>query len=187
MEKAEIRKIALANRKEYKDMNGASEAICRNILSLPEFMEAEIVLAYMATPLEINLDNLITECMKSGKKVAVPKIIDRSGIMEFVYIHDFKELQKGYMNILEPISNDFIDIRSDKKVLMILPGLAFDKSGNRCGYGGGYYDRYLAKGFSGVKLAVTIRNNIFDMIKTDENDEKWDILVSEENIYRRKI
>ncbi len=186
MEKTEIRKIALANRKEYKDMNGASETICRKIFYLPEFMEAEIVLAYMATPLEINLNDLITECFRLGKKIAVPKMVDRCGIMEFVYIDDFEGLQKGYMNILEPVSDEFIDIRTNEKVLMILPGLAFDISGNRCGYGGGYYDRYLAKGFKGVKLAVTIENNIFDIIKTDENDEKWDILASEENIYRRK-
>ena len=77
----------------------------------------------------------------------VPKVIinkeDRSDkYMEFVRINSYDDLQDGYMGIKEPVSDDY-EIPQDG--LLVMPGLAFDVTLNRIGYGGGFYDRYLVK------------------------------------------
>lgn len=87
------------------------------------------------------------------------------------------------MHILEPKNNDFIELKDVQNAVMIMPGLAFDKKGGRAGYGKGFYDRYISRGFDGTKIAVTIDENIFEHIETDEKDIKYDILLSDKEVY----
>jgi 5-formyltetrahydrofolate cyclo-ligase len=100
--------------------------------------------------------------------VAVPRVEGQE--MEFYEITSMEELKKGYQGILEPVA-------SCKKVdategLMLLPGLAFDLSGHRAGYGGGYYDRYLGRRKEANLLTCGIAYDfqILDHIETEEFD-----------------
>ncbi len=188
MDKKELRKIALDNRKKItaNELKEISKIICDEVILLDEFIKADKVFVYMATEQEIDLSKIMEVCFANGKKVAVPKVTDKSkGIMEFVYINSTDDLEEGYMHISEPSSNDFIHINDTGQGIMILPGLAFDRDGHRCGYGGGFYDRYIARGYEGLKIAVCLEENVFEQIDTDEFDKKYDILITQKHLYNR--
>jgi 5-formyltetrahydrofolate cyclo-ligase len=119
---------------------------------------------------------LIEAALEAGKRVAVPKVIGQE--MEFIYLSSLKELSIGYQGIEEPAGTL---VAAEKKVLMIMPGLAFDKAGNRVGYGGGFYDRYLNKNQDKdfVKLALAFDFQIVDSLTAEACDEPVDAILSE--------
>ena len=116
-----------------------------------------------------------------GKKVAVPKVLD-DGLMEFYYIESFDGIEIGYCKIPEPVGGT---VATDKKVLILMPGLAFDRNHNRIGYGGGFYDRYLERyadtEFTKVSLAYDFQ--IFDELKVEEHDKKIDAIITEDEVF----
>lgn len=144
------------------------------------FKEAEEILVYSSIRNEVCTDLIIETALFLGKKVALPKSYD-NGIMEFFYISSQDELRAGMYNILEP-SNEYPS-KGDKG-LIIMPGAAFDICGNRAGYGGGYYDRYLKSHSKLMTAAVCFSFQIFDSITYDEHDIKPDMIFTEkETIY----
>jgi len=187
MNKAEARKYGRAARKSVEDVGFISKSICEKILADTDFLNAEYVLLYVPYNKEIELDSIFEYCFKNNRFVAVPKIIDSDkSRMEFIRIHSNDELKSGYMGIPEPEGNDYIDVFGEKNVYMVLPGLAFDKSGGRTGYGKGYYDRYIARGIVGIKVGVAMEKALVDYLETDEYDVMYDRLYTESGIYERR-
>ena len=106
--------------------------------------------------------------------------------MDFFPYTGRDSVSKGYMGIMEPVSDETFTYGADKKILMIMPGVAFDRKGGRVGYGGGYYDRYLDRYRNEkiVRLAAAYELQVLDEeIELDEFDIKADIVVTEDNIY----
>lgn len=103
---------------------------------------ADIVLVYVSYNSEIGTFELINSLLDMKKTVAVPKC-QNNGVMQFHKINSLNELSEGMYGIPEPNNNSIINSFSDKTVC-IVPGLAFTVNGDRLGYGGGYYDRFLA-------------------------------------------
>lgn len=164
--------------------------IQKNIFSLKEYCEANIVLAYMANDIEVNIDNVILAAILKCKKVAIPKcenIIGKS-IMNYYFIDDFNNLIDGKFAIREPDSNEckIVELSNNyNKVIMFVPGIVFDKCGYRIGYGKGYYDRYLSNiSFDVIKIGVCYNVALVDEFKKDSNDVPVDILVTEEKIIK---
>lgn len=106
-----------------------------------EYREAETVYGYLPFNQEVRLIPILEQAIREGKRVAVPKI--RDGEMFFVYMEDFSQIQYGRGGVPEPIADG--PVAHDEKALVILPGLVFDIYGSRIGYGGGFYDRFLAR------------------------------------------
>lgn len=75
-----------------------------------------------------------------GKRVAVPKVYGDT--MKFLWLDDLSAVAPGAYNIPEPIADG--PEADDETALVLMPGLAFDPEGHRCGYGGGFYDKFLA-------------------------------------------
>ncbi|MBD5089850.1 MAG: 5-formyltetrahydrofolate cyclo-ligase [Clostridiales bacterium] len=165
-----------------EEIEEKSKKIWENLRSTKEFMEAELLYMYVSYNQEIMTKPYIKECIFKGKKVAVPKIID--GSMEFFQIDDMNQLEKGYQGILEPIRGRLICGESG---LMLMPGLAFDKSLHRCGYGGGFYDTYLQKYDKGnlIKFALAYKYQIFEKIPVEKHDKILDAIVTEDEVVRR--
>ncbi len=157
--------------------------ILEKLKSLPEWKQTEVIFTYVSFGNEVDTIDLIKECFKAGKKVAVPKVIDKIN-MEFYYILSLEELYTGVFGILEPKANDGqkaevsnIQIRP----LMVMPGLGFDKEGHRIGYGGGFYDRYLerhgAENF--VKVCLAYEEQIRDIVVSENHDIIADMIISD--------
>jgi len=128
---------------------------------------------------------LSNKSLERGKKVYVPKVIinkeDMSDkYMEFVRINSYDDLQDGYMGIKEPVSDDY-EIPQDG--LLVMPGLAFDVTLNRIGYGGGFYDRYLVKnGDRYYKTAICFDYQVLDDIPAEEFDIRPDMIITDKRI-----
>ena len=163
-----------------------SRNICEKILSLKEYHEAENLMVYYAYLGEADIQNVILDAFSKGKNVYFPKVTGETS-MEFVKVYSLSDFSCGYKNIMEPIGTEkFIKNPVKGKTLMILPGSVFDYSGNRCGYGKGYYDRYLADCYTEIiKVGVCFDMQMVEMISdVKSTDIVMDYVVNEKMIYR---
>lgn len=179
--KKHIRKQIFAQRKMYTDeeISSMSKEIAKKIVGLPEFQNAEKIMAYADYNHEVMTGYIIEEAWKAGKKVAVPKV--RGKEMDFYLLHDFSQLEPGYFGIPEPKEGTIIDW---KNALMIMPGVAFDDKLHRVGYGGGFYDRFLEKNPDIYRLAVAFSFQMMPDVPTEPTDIFPNMIVTEKEIYR---
>ena len=106
------------------------------------YKNAKTIYGYLPYNQEVRTVPMLEQAIRDGKRVAVPKCYGEE--MRFLYINDFvNEVAPGYANIPEPIADE--PVADDKTALVLMPGLAFTESGDRMGYGGGYYDKFLEK------------------------------------------
>lgn len=183
-EKEEIRRQMKLLRKNMtrEDRFNKSMEIFEQLITVPEFKRAEKVYTYVSLDNEIDTIMLIDYSLSLEKRVFVPRVTDKN--MEFYEISDISELSPGYMGIYEPDINGKEPDYS-RTGFMCMPGLAFDKSFNRIGYGGGFYDRYLSEKNNLYKVALAYECQILEKIPVEDCDVKPDMIVTEENIHRR--
>ncbi len=192
MTKQEIR-AEITNKKslmKQEEIEELSLILADKFCNLEEYKNAACIYAYMSYNQEVNTKHIIERAWKDGKRVAVPKTlasgkkISKNGkiipdFMEFIYIDSFNKLEKGYVDILEPVFDEN-KIANEKEVLILMPGLAFDKNYNRIGYGGGFYDKYLSSHNETkfIKIALGFPFQLYENIPTDPHDEKMDIVLT---------
>lgn len=179
--KKTIRKQIFAARKEVTDeqVRERSLAITDTVRSLPEFQRATRILAYVDYNHEAMTGFLIEQAWKDGKEVAVPKVVGKD--MVFYKMTDFDQLEEGYFGIMEPARGEIVDWDDG---LMIMPGVAFDANLNRCGYGGGFYDRFLEKHPKIGRLAIALDFQIVPEVPTEPTDIQPQIIVTEKRVFR---
>lgn len=184
MEKDQVRKIVREQKRRMskETVVAYSNRIMEQVKELPEVLAAETIFCYCSYNQEVETLSFIQWALEKGKEVAVPKVTGNE--IEFYQIHSLKELVPGYQGIPEPISLNTI---ACNQAVILLPGLAFDLSGNRVGYGKGFYDRYLNQHeqIARTKIGVCFSFQLMDQIACEEYDEPWDILVTEYKTIRR--
>ncbi len=178
--KKEIRNAILESRKSLSQtfISDNSLIISQKLFNMDIYINSSIIYIYMGVNGEVNTETIINHSIKEGKKVALPKITNKK--MDFFYISNLDQLEKGFFNIPEPVTNDLAFCNNG---LMIMPGLAFDKEFNRIGYGGGYYDKYLSNYKNFCKLGLSFEFQIIENIKKEEHDILLDYIVTEQNIF----
>ncbi|MGL4772871.1 MAG: 5-formyltetrahydrofolate cyclo-ligase [Clostridium sp.] len=181
MDKKNIRKNILSLRARIKNTEEKNDKIFNNLISIKEFKECKSIFIYLSYKDEIDTFKIIKWCIENNKKVFVPKISEKSGVMDAIEIKDLDNLNENKYGILEPIAGDKVEDINDID-LVILPGAAFDLNGGRIGYGGGYYDRYL-KNYKKYIISLTYEIQILNEIPMEEHDVLFNALVSEKNIY----
>ena len=176
--KKELRKQLLQKRRELDKSYRLERDIMiyNNLIDLPELAEADTVLTYISTEIEVDTIYLTETLLKSGFTVAVPKCVEKE--MKFIKINSLSDLQPGAYGILEPKDGEEITDFTDS--VCITPALSFDEKGYRLGYGGGYYDRFLAD-YTGVSVGICYEEFIGGIV-TEEYDLPVDIVVTEEDI-----
>ena len=179
MNKKEIRtlvkeKKSLLNEEEIRSF---SAKVSQEFLNRDFYKDAEVLYAYLPYNQEIRTEQIIERALKDGKKVAVPKVLD-DGLMEFYKITSLADVSPGAFGIPEPKGDT--PPAAYEKVLMLMPGVAFDEQRNRIGYGGGYYDRYLERNKNKeiTKVALAYPFQIFPEIPADPHDEKVDEIIT---------
>lgn len=122
------------------EIDARSRVLAERLYATEAYQLVRSLYAYLAFNQEVRTRPVIERAWADGKRVAVPKIMD--GEMRFIWIDGFDGLAENRFGILEPVSD--APVADDEAALVLVPGLAFDARGYRVGYGGGYYDRWLA-------------------------------------------
>ena len=170
-----LRKIRDAMPAEERER--ADRMIFERLLSLEGFCSASWIYSFVSFGSEPDTRELIRYCLNIGKKVAVPRIEKKE--MNFYRIRSWDELAPGIWGIPEPKEGAE---PADEPGFMLVPGLAFDRKGFRLGYGGGYYDRYLAghDGFSTAGTAYALQ--LVDNLPLGQYDLPVDRIITEDEI-----
>lgn len=187
MQKKEIRALIYKARKEMSEetWKKATDKICDSVLKTQMFQEAEEIYCYMDYNHEVGTRQIIENSWRLQKKVFVPKVLGRE--MEFFEISSFDDLAPGMKGILEPVRTSEDNKGSGNRGLMIMPGVAFDRSLHRIGYGGGFYDRYLETHRGLQKLAVAFTYQVLDEVPAEAFDICPDVLVTESAVYEKRF
>ena len=182
-EKKEIRKKIFKARKEHTDawIRENSLRITEALTQLPEYRNAERIMAYADYNHEVMTDFIIEAAWRDGKEVAVPKVVGQD--MVFYKLTDFAQLEKGYFGIPEPARGEIVQWED---AMMVMPGVAFDKENHRVGYGGGFYDRFLEKHPQVRRVAVAFEFQMLPEVPTEPTDISPEIIVTEKSAYHLK-
>lgn len=154
MEKALIRNDIKEKKEKLsmEEIQRESDSIVNQLLSHPSYQKAGLIYAYVSFNQEVRTYDFIKQALIDHKKVAIPKVMGKE--IEFYYIDSLDFLKASNLGILEPQNHmlarpdTFYKEAKEKKdnspsdILVLVPGLAFDKHKNRIGYGKGYYDRF---------------------------------------------
>ena len=124
------------------------------------YRSASAIYGYLPYNQEVRTTPMLRQAQLDGKRVAVPKCYGDE--MRFIWLDDLTQVAPGYANIPEPIADD-------PTALVLMPGLAFDPQGHRIGYGGGFYDKFLAKEMHPT-LALCYDFQMLDHLETEQFD-----------------
>lgn len=177
MTKSDIRNLMRTRRREVdpEEREEASAAICDAVWARADVQAAVAAkhpfAVYLANDDEIDLAPLVERLWAADVTVAVPYWHAESGTYRLAIYTNASTLIEGFHGIMEPAET--YDIAPSDIGVWIVPGLAFTRDGRRIGYGGGWYDRYLAAAApDAVALAVAYPFQILDDIPTDPNDRR---------------
>ena len=160
-----------------------------NLCSLPEFEDAEVLLAYLDFGPEVRTRGIIQAAWDVGKTVALPWCVPGTHEMRWFKVASFDGLVKSSLGVEEPEPNDETEqlLRTGQRMLTLVPGLTFDAAGYRLGYGGGFYDTFLAK-FDGVSVGLCREAQFSDDLRAegiiDAHDLPAQLVVTEKRVIR---
>lgn len=143
-----------------------SEQLARLFLDTEEYRRAKSVYGYLSYNQEVRTLPILRQALRDGKRVAVPKCYGEE--MRFIWLDDLSAVAKNAMGIPEPMADG--PVAQDETALVLMPGVAFDRAGNRIGYGGGYYDKFLAREGNHPTLALCYAFQMVEHLEAEEFD-----------------
>ncbi len=155
-----------------------SEKIQNNLFSYLDKLSFENICTYISAFNEPDTKEIINLLLKKDKKICVPVTDTISKTISLSLINDLN-FKKGAYNINEP--EKIIHKGYDFPEVIIIPGIAFDRSKNRIGFGMGYYDKFLINS-KGIKIGLCYDFQLLDNIPSDEHDIKMDVIITENSI-----
>lgn len=150
-----------------------SQRLTELFLQTEQYRNAQTVYGYLPYNQEVRTEPLLRRALADGKRVAVPKIFGDE--MRFIYMMDLELVEKGYSGIPEPVADE--PVADDPTALVLMPGLAFDPEGHRIGYGGGFYDRFLAREPNHPTVALCYDFQVQPRLETEAFDVPVDLVI----------
>ena len=168
MNKQELRRSIRERKRAMteEEIVSRSEKLAELFLSSEAYRNAKTIYGYLPYNQEVRTVPMLEQAMKDGKRVAVPKCYGDE--MKFLFMDDLSKVEKGYAGIPEPIADE--PVADDETALVLMPGLAFDPQGHRIGYGGGFYDKFLAQEPNHPTLALCYEFQMLEHLETEEFD-----------------
>lgn len=188
--KTKIREQAHANRNAQENKDELSQDICARFVAMPEYVSAKTVMYYIDVRSEVRTRHDLPNALKQGKKIVVPWCNDK-GELELFHLESMDELAIGMYKILEPKAElrgvPAKQVGAKDLDLVMVPGVAFDRTGARMGHGKGYYDKLLQHARLDAPLvALAFECQLFPEIPTAAHDIFMDLIITERAIYRGK-
>lgn len=159
------------------------EQITKSIVESDEYKNCKSLLIYVSVGSEFDTEDLRAQAVKDRKIIAYPKVYRENFDMNFFISNNANNFISGAFGIKEPLESTPILVNFDN-ALCIVPGIVFDKKGNRLGYGGGYYDRFIAEHSNIKTIGATYGCMVLDEIPVEKHDRKVEVIVTE-NGYER--
>ncbi len=175
MDKAALRQQIRQKKRAMTDaqIQAASARLGELFAASVQYRQASTIYGYLPYNQEVRTMPMLERALRDGKRVAVPKIYGTE--MKFIYLSDLTQVEKGYAGILEPIADG--PLADDSIALVLMPGLAFTKNGDRMGYGGGFYDKFLASEPQHPTVALCYDFQIVEALPTEEYDIPVDLVL----------
>lgn len=155
------------------EIRTASEKLGQLFAETDAYRNARTIYGYLPYNQEVRTVPMLEQALRDGKQVAVPKVYGEE--MKFIYLTDLSQVAKGYAGIPEPIADE--PVAEDETALVLMPGLAFDPQGHRIGYGGGFYDKFLAKEPNHPTLALCYAFQMLPALETEAHDLPVDTVI----------
>ncbi len=155
-----------------------SQQISKYLYEIDEFIQAKSIFCYISYLSEVETHTLINDLLDRNLVLAVPKIMEKSEMFA-VPLTDLSDLEPDKMGILTPKINQ---PASDPFDIAITPGVGFTITGERLGYGKGYYDRWFFHNKVQTKIGIAFETQLVEQLPIEETDISLDILVTEERI-----
>ncbi len=189
-QKSSLRKriLALRRAQSYRDIEKKSGHIRRKLFTFVPFCQAKTILFYLAMKDEVQTEKMIEECLQKGKRVVAPFIDwQRKEILPSEIKDLTKDIEIGVFKIPQPKNSSYSLFSPVNIDMVIVPGVAFDRKGNRLGFGGGFYDRFLGKLSDRTKLvALAFELQLVDNVSSQSHDIAVDYLITERGIINCK-
>ena len=185
--KRELRKQKKTDRDALQalEREAYSKAVCDALWKLPLLREAQGVYCYAPLGSEVDIRPLADCLWAAGKRVAFPRVCrETDGEMEFFEVNGFEELEEGAFHVMEPVRDGRAPV-DWKGAVVLVPGVAFDTSGARMGYGKGYYDRYFATHPELVRVGVAFSCQLSEELSgcLEPTDARLDYVQTENGYY----
>ncbi len=176
----------LRSQLSLSDYRQGSFAIMKSCIDLEEWYYARTIHIYVSSVNnEVDTLGLIFKMFDSGKNVAVPRCSSELHTMYNISIESFEELSRGRFGIMEPPYDPAREVLPEKLDLVIAPLLAFDRTGGRLGFGGGYYDKLLSE-CTCPKIGLAYACQEVAAVPGESHDQKLDIIITEQQKIRIK-
>ena len=168
MDKKELRRSIRERKRAMteEEIVSRSQKLAQLFYASEAYKNAKTIYGYLPYNQEVRTVPMLEQALRDGKRVAVPKCYGDE--MKFIFMDDLTKVEKGYANIPEPIADE--PVADDTTALVLMPGLAFDPQGHRCGYGGGFYDKFLAAEPEHPTLALCYEFQMLPHLETEEHD-----------------
>ena len=175
MDKKELRKKIREQKRAMSpaEIEERSAKLAELFLASEAYKNAKTVYGYLPYNQEVRTVPMLEQALRDGKRVAVPKCYGDE--MRFIYMDDLSLVEKGYAGIPEPVADG--PVADDETALVLMPGMAFDPQGHRIGYGGGFYDKFLAAEPGHPTLALCYSFQMLPHLETEEFDIPVDMVL----------
>ena len=173
MEKKELRAHIKNLKKQHskESLLEQSKIILNTLENNEHFIDAKTVMLYSSLPDEVNTHDFL-EKWRNEKRIILPTVVGDDIIP--VELSKETEFAIGDFNIMEPQNKEY----TGDYDLIVVPGVAFDKNGNRIGRGKGYYDRFLCKHLDIYRIGICFDFQLVDEVPTEDNDIKMNDIIS---------
>lgn len=184
-----------------------SRNICERLLEAEWYRSSTVIYGYYPLGKEVDCLGFLERALKDGKRVALPRMLSFSGDrilkgqecvggpsleksgagrechMDFYEITSLKQVEEGGFHVMEPTEE--CPVIQEKDAVVLVPGVVFDRNGNRYGYGKGYYDRYFARFPQLYKAALAYENQMEPELAALDTDVKMDCIYTECGVYKQ--
>lgn len=176
MNKSELRAMIRQKKRAMTEqqIESASRQLGEKFAACQQYQQAKTIYGYMPYNQEVRTVPMLERAMKEGKQVAVPKVYGDT--MKFILVTDLTQMEKSDFGIPEPIADG--PVADDPTALVLMPGLAFTARGDRMGYGGGYYDKFLSAEPDHPTVALCYDFQLLERLPTEEYDIPVDLVLT---------
>lgn len=185
--KKELRLQTLAKLDQIsaEEFERSTALLHEHLLQLPVWKQAKTIALTMSRGKEIPTLPLIKKAWEEGKTVCIPTCFPKTKEMTFYEYTPATKMTSSYFGLLEPDPLESTVVHKEAIDLIIVPGVCFDQRGYRIGFGGGYYDRYLAD-YHGVTIALCLSLQQIKHVPSEAHDIPVSMMVSEKGTFYQR-